>query len=161
LSALVKLRLVVPMLAIVACFALAGPIIATASANNNSIIGVINRWSPIVRHDENALLASQTAYQRNRKARPLVAAYRHEVSDLQSFASQLKHQSASTRIGAEGRDDVTTGLLQIATAYQRFASELKKAGSIGLSKKQISANTKIQLAGHDKIVAGFKLLKML
>jgi hypothetical protein len=158
LSALVKLRLLV---AIVACFALAGPIVAAASASDDSIIGVINRWSPVVKRDENALLARETAYQRNREARPLVAAYRHEVSALESFASQLKHQSASTRIGAEGRDDITTGLLQIATAYQRFASELKKAGSIGLSKKQIRANTKIQLAGHDKIVAGFKLLKML
>ena len=115
MSALVKLRLLV---AIVACFALAGPLVAAASASNDSIIGVINRWSPMVKRDENALLASQTAYQRNRKARPLVAAYRHEVSDLESFASQLKHQSASTRIGAEGRNDITTGLLQIATAYR-------------------------------------------
>jgi hypothetical protein len=160
-SALIKPRRLMPVCAVAACFAFAGPIVPAASASDNSIIGVVNHWSPIVKHDDNALLASQTAYKRNRKAGPVVAAYRHEVSDLHAFASQLKHRSASTRTGAKGRDDIATGLLQIATAYQRFASELKKAGPVGLTKKQISSNTKIQLAGHDKVVAGFNLLEKL
>jgi hypothetical protein len=160
-SAVIKFRLLAPMLAVIACFALAGPIVTSASASDSSIIGVINHWSPIVKHDENVLLARQSAYHKNRKAGPVVTAYTHEATNLHSFASQLAQQSASTRTGAKGRDDISTGLLQVATAYQRFASELKKAGPNGLTRKQIRSNTKIQLAGHDKIVAGFKLLKKL
>ncbi len=154
----IKLRLLTPMLAVAAGFALAGPIIATASASDSSIIEVVNQWSPIVKHDNDALAASQTAYKKTRRARPVVAAYQHAISDLRSFAARLKRQSASSRTAAQGRDDITAGLVQMAQAYGRFATELKQAGSRGLSQKQIDTNIKIQLAGHDKIVAGLKLL---
>jgi hypothetical protein len=158
--ALITTRLV-PMLAVVAGFALAGPIVATASATDNSIIRVVDYWSPIVKRDDGAILASQTAYKKNRRAGPLVAAYRHDVADLRSFASKLEDQSASTMTIARGRDEIAAGSLQIAKAYQRFASELQKAGARGLSKQQISTNMKIQLAGHDEVVAGFNVLKKL
>ena len=81
------------------------------------------------------------------------------MSDLHSFASQLKAQSASSSTGARGRDDIASGAALIAKAYSKFASELKHAGSNGLSQAQINANKKVALAGHNKIVAGVKLLQ--
>jgi hypothetical protein len=158
-SALIKPRLLAPMLAVVACFALAGPIVATASASDSSIIEVVNRWSPIVQKDEQKIANAEQAYKKHRKAAPVVAALTHEVSDLRSFVSQLKAQSASSSTGGKGRDDIASGSTLIASSYSRFASELKKAGSKGLSQAQISANAKVALAGHTKIVAGVKLLQ--
>jgi hypothetical protein len=159
LFAPIKLRLLTPMVAVVAGFALAGPTIATSSASDNSIIGVVNHWSPIVKHDNDALAANQTAYKKNRRAGPVVAAYQHAIVDLRSFAARLGRQSASSGTAARGRDDITAGLVKIAQAYGSFAAELKQAGSRGLSPKQINTNLKIQLAGHDQIVAGLKLLQ--
>jgi hypothetical protein len=161
LSALIKPRLLVPMLAVVACFAFAGPIVATASASDSSIIGVVNHWSPIVLKDEQAIAKEEKAYSHNRQAAPLVAGLNHEVSDLHAFASQLKAQSASSEIGGKGRDDIAGGTTLIARSYAKFASELKRAGSKGLSQAQISANKKIEQAGHKQIVAGIKLLQKL
>jgi hypothetical protein len=161
LSALMKPRLLLPMLAVVACCALAGPIVATASASDSSIIGVVNHWSPIVQKDEMAIEKGEKAYKKNRKAAPVVADLTHEVSDLHSFVSQLKAQSASTSTGGRGRDDIAAGSTLIANSYAKFASELKKAGSKGLSQAQINANAKVALAGHKKIVAGIKLLQKL
>jgi hypothetical protein len=160
-SALIKPRLLAPMLAAVACFALAGPIVAPATASDRSIIGVVNHWSPIVVHDEKAIAASASGYKKNRKAGPVVTAYSHEVADLRAFASQIKHQSASSSAGRKGRDDVAAGLLQIAEGYKRFASEIHTAGSKGLTKKQIAADDKITQAGHDRFVAGINLLMKL
>jgi hypothetical protein len=159
LSALIKPRLLVPMLAVVACFALAGPIVATASASDSTIIGVVNHWSPIVKNDEQKIGNAEKAYKHNRKAAPVVAELTDEASDLRSFASQLKDQSASSKTGAKGRDDIAAGATLIASSYSKFASELKKAGSKGLSQAQISANRKVALAGHDKIVTGINLLQ--
>jgi hypothetical protein len=158
-SALIKPRLLVPMLAVVACVALTGPIIATASASDSSIIGVVNHWSPIVQRDEHKIAGAEKTYKQNRKAAPVVAALTTEVTDLHSFVSQLKAQSASSSTGGRGRDDIASGSTLIAGAYSKFASELKKAGSTGLSQAQISANAKVALAGHKKIVAGVKLLQ--
>jgi predicted PurR-regulated permease PerM len=158
-SALIRPRRLAAMLALVACFALAGPILTTASASDNSIIGTVNRWSPIVHKDEQKIEHAEQAYKSNRKAAPVVAALTHEVSDLRSFASQLKSQSASSSNGGKGRDDIASGSTLIANSYSKFASELKQAGSMGLSRAQISANAKTALAGHKKIVAGVKLLQ--
>jgi hypothetical protein len=158
-SALIKPRPLAAMLALVACFALAGPIVATASASDSSIIGVVNRWSPTVQRDEHTIANTEQAYKKNRQARPVVAALNHEVSDLHSFVSQLKAQSASSSNGGKGRDDIASGSTLIAGSYSKFASELKKAGSAGLSQAQINANRKLALAGHRKIVAGVKLLQ--
>ena len=69
MSALIKPRLLAPMLAVVACFALAGPIVATASASDSSIIGVVNHWSPIVQKDEQKIAARPSRRSR-RTARP-------------------------------------------------------------------------------------------
>jgi hypothetical protein len=159
LSALIKPRLLVPMLAVVACCVLAGPIVATASASDSSIIGVVNHWSPIVQKDEQKIAHAEQAYKNNRKAAPVVAALTNEVADLRSFVSQLKSQSASSRDGGKGRDNIASCSTLIANSYAKFASELQKAGSKGLSRAQISANAKIALAGHKKIVAGVKLLQ--
>ena len=159
MSALMKPRLLLPMLAAVACCALAGPIVATASASDSSIIGVVNHWSPIVQKDEMTIEKGEKAYKKNRKAAPVVADLNREVSDLHSFVSQLKAQSASTSTGGQGRDDIAAGSTLIANSYSKFASELKKAGSKGLSQAQIKANAKVALAGHKKIVAGIKLLQ--
>jgi hypothetical protein len=159
LSALTKPRLLVPMLAAVACCALAGPIVATASASDSSIIKVVNRWSPIVQKDEMKIESAEKTYKQNRKAAPVVADLTHEVSDLHSFVSQLKGQSASSRSGGKGRDDIAAGSTLIAHSYSRFASELQQAGSKGLSQSQINANAKLALSGHKKIVAGIKLLQ--
>jgi hypothetical protein len=161
LSALIKLRLLAPMLAVVACFALAGPIVGTASADDSSIIGVVNHWSPIVQKDELKIEKAEQAYKKHRRAAPVVADLTGEVSDLHSFVSQLKEQSASSSRGGQGRDDIAAGATLIAKSYSRFASELKQAGSKGLSKRQINANAKVALAGHKKIVAGVKLLQKL
>jgi hypothetical protein len=161
LSALIKLRLLVPMVAVVACCVLAGPIVATASASDSSIIGVVNRWSPIVQKDEMAIEKAEKAFKKNRKAAPVVADLTHEVSDLHSFVSQLKGQSASSSTGGQGRDDIAAGSTLIANSYSKFASELQKAGSKGLSQAQINANAKVALAGHKKIVAGITLLQKL
>ena len=161
MSALVRPRMLVPMLLVVACFALAGTIVATASASDTSIIDVVNHWSPIVQKDEQNIAKAEKAYKKNRKAAPVVADLTHEVSDLHSFVSQLKGQSASTSTGGQGRDDIAAGSTLIANAYSKFASELKKAGSKGLSQAQINANAKVALAGHKKIVAGIKLLQKL
>ena len=157
MSALIKPRLLAPMLALVACFALAGPIIATASANDSSIIGVVNHWSPIVVKDEKAIAQAEHAFKHNRKTAPVVASITDEVSDLRAFAKQLKGQSASTKRGGEGRDDVAAGATLIANSYAQFASELKHAGS--LTQAQINANKKLEQAGHKKIVAGITLLQ--
>ena len=159
MSAHIKPRLLVSMLAVVACFALAGPIIATASASDSSIIGVVNKWSPIVQKDEQKIAKAEKRYKKNRQAAPVVADLTHEVSDLHSFVSQLKAQSASSRRGGQGRDDIASGATLVASSYSKFAAELKKAGSKGLSQSQINANAKIALAGHNKIVAGVKLLQ--
>jgi hypothetical protein len=158
-SALIKTRRLTPMLAVVACFALAGPIVATASASDNSIIGVVNHYSPIVQRDEHQIAKTEQAFKKNRHAAPVVTALTHEVSDLHSFVSQLKAQSASSQNGGQGRDDVAAGSTLIAKSYSKFASELRKAGSTGLSKAQINANRKLALAGHKKIVAGITLLQ--
>jgi hypothetical protein len=158
-SAFLKPRLLAPMLALVACFALAGPIVATASASDGSIIGVVNKWSPIVQKDEQKIENAEKSFKANRRAAPVVAALTHEVSDLRSFVSQLKAQSASTNTGGQGRNDIASGSTLIASSYAKFASELKKAGSKGLSQTQITANAKIAEAGHKKIVAGVKLLQ--
>jgi hypothetical protein len=160
-SALIKPRLLVPMLAVVGCFALAGPIVATASASDSSIIQVVNHWSPIVLKDEHKISKAETAYTHNRQAAPLVAGLTHEVSDLHAFAKQLKAQSASSKTGGEGRDDIADGTTLIARSYSKFASELTHAGSKGLSLAQINANKKIEQAGHKKIVAGINLLQKL
>jgi len=162
LSALIKPRLLVGMLAAaVTCFVLAGPIVSTAAASNNSIIGVVNHWSPIVQHDENAIAKAERAYKHDRKAGPVVADLRHEVGDLHAFVSQLKAQPASTSTGAKGRNDIAAGATLVAKSYTLFARELNKAGSRGLSPGQINTNSKIALAGHKKIVAGIKLLQSL
>ena len=158
MSALIKPRLLVPMLAAVACFVLAGPIVATASASDSSIIRVVNRWSPVVQKDEMKIESAEKAYKQNRRAAPVVADLTHEVSDLHSFVSELKGQSASSSTGGKGRDDIAAGSTLIAHSYSRFASELKQAGSKGLSQSQIDANAKVALSGHKKIVAGIKLL---
>ena len=158
-SALVKPRLLALMLALVACFALVGPIVTTASASDHSIIQTVNRWSQIVQKDEQKIGHAERTYKNNRKAAPVVVALSHEVSDLRSFVSQLKAQSASSRNGAKGRDDIASGSTLIASAYATFASELKKNGSRGLSQRQINANAKVALAGHKKIVAGVNLLQ--
>ena len=159
MSAFLKARLLAPMLALVVCCVLAGPIVATASASDSSIIGVVNHWSPIVQKDEHKIENAEQAFKKNRKAAPVVAALKGEVSDLRSFVSQLKAQSASSRNGGQGRDDIATGSTLIASSYSKFASELKQAGSAGLSRSQISANAKIAEAGHKKIVAGVNLLQ--
>jgi hypothetical protein len=158
-SALIKPRLLASMLTLVACFAIAGPIATTASASDSSIIGTVNRWSPIVQKDEQKIEHAEHAFKNSRKAAPVVAALTHEVSDLHSFVSQLKAQSASSRNGGKGRDDIASGSTLIASSYSKFASELDKAGSKGLSPTQINANAKVALAGHKKIVAGVKLLR--
>jgi hypothetical protein len=158
-SALIKPRRMAPMLAVVGCFAVAGPIVATASASDNSIIGVVNHWSPVVQRDEHQIARTEQAFKKHRQAAPVVAALNNEVSDLHAFVSQLKAQSASSRNGGKGRDDVAAGSTLIASSYSKFASELKKAGSTGLSQAQINANRKIALAGHKKIVAGITLLQ--
>jgi hypothetical protein len=161
LSVLSKPRLILPLLAVVASCVLAGPIVATASASNTSIIKVVNHWSPIVGKDENKILASEAAYKRDRKAAPVVKSLKHEVTDLNQFASALTAQRATTRAAAKGRDDIAAGSLKIAGAYTTFASELKQAGPNGLTKKQIKANAKTAHAGHKQIVAGIKLLRKL
>jgi hypothetical protein len=158
LSALIKPRLLAPLLA-VASSALAGPIVATASASDSSIIRVVNHWSPIVQRDELKIASGEKAYKKNRRAAPVVADLAAEVSDLHSFASQLKAQPASSRQGGQGRDDIASGAKLIASSYSTFASELKKAGSNGLSQRQIDANAKVAQTGHKKIVAGVKLLQ--
>jgi hypothetical protein len=158
-SAFLKPRLLAPTLAVVACFALTGPIIATASASDGSIIGVVNHWSPIVQKDEQKIANAEHAFKKNRQAAPVVSALTNEASDLRSFVSQLKAQSASSRKGGQGRDDIASGSALIASSYSTFASELKKAGSKGLSRAQITANAKIAEAGHMKIVTGVKLLQ--
>ncbi len=159
MSALIKPRLLAPMLAAVACFALAGPIVATATASDSSIIGVVNHWSPIVLKDEKSIAGAERAYKHTRQTGPVVAGLTHEVSDLRAFASALKAQSASSRRGGTGRDDIAAGATLIASSYSQFASELKHAGSKGLSQAQINANKKIEQAGHKKIVAGVTLLQ--
>lgn len=159
MSALIKPRLLAPMLALAACCALAGPIVTTASASDSSIIQTVNHWSPIVQKDEQKIEHAERTYKNNRKAAPVVAALSHEVSDLHSFVSQLKAQSASSSNGGKGRDDIASGSALIANSYSKFASELQKAGSTGLSRAQINANAKVALAGHKKIVAGVKLLQ--
>jgi hypothetical protein len=158
-SALIKPRLLAPILTVVACFALAGPIVATASASDSSIIAVVNKWSPIVQKDEQKIEHAELVYKKSRKAAPVVAALTHEVSNLHSFVSQLKGQSASSSTGGRGRDDIASGSTLIAGSYSRFAAELKQAGSKGLSQAQISANAKVAESGHKKIVAGVKLLQ--
>jgi hypothetical protein len=161
LSALIKPRLLVPMLVVVASLVFAGPIVAPAAASDSSIIGVVNHWSPIVKRDELTIQKAEKTFKNNRKAAPVVADLTHEVSDLHSFVSQLKGQSASTSTGGKGRDDIAAGSTLIANAYAKFASELRKAGSKGLSQAQINANAKVALAGHKKIVAGIELLQKL
>jgi translation initiation factor 1 (eIF-1/SUI1) len=161
LSVLTKPRLILPLLAVIASCALAGPIVATASASDTSIIQVVNHWSPIVGKDENKILAAEAAYKRDRKAAPVIKGLKREIKDLNKFASALKAQKASSRTGAKGRDDIATGARKIAGAYGTFASELKQAGPNGLSKKQIKANAKAANAGHKKIVAGINLLRKL
>jgi hypothetical protein len=156
-SALIKPRLLAPMLAVVACFALAGPIIATASASDRSIIGVVNHWSPIVVKDEKNIAKAEHGFKQNRKTAPVVASISAEVSDLRAFAKQLKGQSASSGRGGAGRDDVAAGATLIANSYAMFASELRRSGS--LTQAQINANKKIEQAGHKKIVAGITLLQ--
>jgi predicted PurR-regulated permease PerM len=158
-SALIKPRQLASILVLIACFALAGPIVTTASASNNSIIGTVNHWSPIVQKDEQKIAHAEQTYKHNRKAAPVVTALTHEVSDLHAFVSQLKSQSASSRNGGKGRDDIAAGSTLIANSYSKFASELQTAGSKGLSKAQIIANAKLALAGHKRIVAGVKLLQ--
>jgi hypothetical protein len=160
-SALIKSRLLAPMLAVVACCVLAGPIVATASASDSSIIRVVNHWSPIVQKDEQKIAKAEQTYKKQRHAAPVVAALTNEVSDLRSFVSQLKAQSASSRNGGKGRDDIASGSTLIANSYSTFASELRKVGPKGLSETQINANAKVALAGHKKIVAGVKLLQKL
>ena len=159
MSALTKPRLLISMLAVVAGFALAGPIVAPAFASDSSIIGVVNRWSPIVKNDELKISNAEKAYKKNRRAAPVVADLRHEVADLHTFASQLMSQSASSSNGGHGRDEIASGSMLIARSYSRFATELNKAGSVGLSQGQIDANAKVAEAGHTKIVAGVKLLQ--
>jgi hypothetical protein len=161
LSAHIKVRLLAPLIVVVACFALAGPIVSTAAASDSSIITVVNHWSPIVAKDEHAIEKAEKAYKKNRKAAPVVADLTHEVGDLKNFVSQLKAQPSSTSTGAKGRDDIAAGATLVAKAYSTFAKELKKAGSKGLPSTQISANAKIALSGHNKIVAGIKLLQKL
>ena len=159
MSAFLKLRLVAPIVAVVAGCAFTGPIVSTASASDGSIIGVVNHWSPVVQKDEQKIEHAEQAFKKNRKAAPVVAALTSEVSDLRSFVSQLKAQSASSSRGGQGRDDIAAGSTLIASSYSKFASELKKAGSTGLSQAQINANAKIAEAGHKKIVAGVNLLQ--
>jgi hypothetical protein len=158
-SALIKPRLLAPMLALVAGFALGGPVVATASASDNSIIKVVDRWSPVVQRDEKQLAKTEHAFKTDRRAGPVIAGLNQEVSDLHAFVKDLNAQSASTRKGGQGRDDIADGSALIAKSYASFASELRKAGSKGLSQAQINANRKVALAGHQKILAGIKLLQ--
>jgi hypothetical protein len=161
LSAFIKPRLILPMLAVVASCVLAGPIVATASASDVSIIKVVNHWSPIVGKDEGKINTAEKAYKHSRRAGPVITSLNHEISDLQAFASQLKAQRASSSKAGRGRDDIAAGTLKIASAYTTFARELKKAGPDGLSKQQINANAKVAHAGHMKILAGIRLLQHL
>jgi hypothetical protein len=160
LSVLCKPRLIVPLIAVVVSCVLAGPIVATASASDTTIIKTVNHWSPIIGKDENKIAAAEHAFKLNRKAPPVIKSLKNEVGDLTHFAKQLKAQSASTSTGAKGRDDIAKGTLIIAGAYSQFAAELKRHPQ-GLSKQQIRANQKIARKGHKKIVAGVTLLQRL
>ena len=102
MSALIKRRLLAPMLVVAACFALAGPIVATASASDSSIIGVVNHWSPIVHRDEQKIAKTEKALQEQPSGR--TGRRRLDQRGVRSawFVSQLKAQSASSRNGGQG-----------------------------------------------------------
>ena len=161
MSALIKPRLLVPMLALAACFALAGPMVATASASDSSIIGVVNHWSPIVLKDEKTIAKAEKAYKRNRQAAPLVAGLTPRGVRPARVCLTAPGAVGVEQDRRQGPDDIADGTTLIARSYAKFASELKQAGSKGLSQAQISANKTTEQAGHQKIVAGIKLLQKL
>ena len=156
MSALCKPRMILALIG--ACAIFAGPIATAASASDNSIIAVVIHFNPIINKDEHNILKRELAYQQNRKATPVVNSLRHEVRDLKRFASQLHRQSASSRTGARGRNDIVSGTLAVAKAYTTFANELH-AHPNGLTKQQIAANKKLATKGRRNVKAGFKLLE--
>jgi hypothetical protein len=104
------------------CAVLGGPI-AGAQASDNSIRATLNSFAPKIVRDETAVRNGLNQYPQG-KSQPLIKALTHEVGDLHSLKSKLKHESASSAAGAKGKTDIVKGLSLIASAYSALRKDV-------------------------------------
>ena len=149
-------RLIV--LAIGFCCALAGPV-STAQASNASIVNTFRAGNARLSRDETKSRAALNTYLHTHRARPVIAALRHEVRDMRALARAIRRESASSARGRRGKADITRGLMLIANAYSQLANEIKAAHSghpVPLSK--VNQTVATDRRGRSKLINGLRLL---
>ena len=138
------------------CAILGGPI-AGAQASDNSIRATLNSFAPKIVRDETAVRNGLTQYPQG-KSQPLIKALMHEVGDLHSLKSKLKHESASSADGAKGKTDIVKGLSLIASAYSALRKDVLAVNGGPVPKAQVTAAVNTDKKGRSKLLAGLHLL---
>jgi hypothetical protein len=141
----------------VALFALMVGPVAAAQASNATIVATLNQWGPKIVKDENAVAKGLKGYPQG-KAKPLVKALNHEVSDLHRLNHTLRGESASTKAGRKGKNKVTKGLGLIATAYASLSRDVKQANGGPVAASKVNAAVATDKKGRKDLKAGLKLL---
>jgi hypothetical protein len=141
---------------VVFCAALGGAI-AVAQASDSAIKQTLNRFSPKIAKDENAVKTGLQGYPQG-KFRPLTRALQHEISDLHALKSQLSHESASSASGASAKTDIITGLGMIASAYAALRRDFLAAHGGPVAAAKVTAAVNTDKEGRKKLQAGLKLL---
>jgi hypothetical protein len=144
--------------AIASCGALAGPV-GTAQAGNRTIVRTFRAANRHLNADEAAVTRTVTAYRRNHRARPVIAALHREVRDIRTVRRAINHEHASTRKGRQGKADVIAGLSLIASAYAALATDINNA-HVGhpVSRSKINAAVARAERGRAKLLTGLELL---
>jgi outer membrane murein-binding lipoprotein Lpp len=146
------------VVAIGSCCALAGPV-STAQASNASIVNTFRAGNARLTRDENKSSKALNTYIHHHRARPVIAALRHEVRDIRALDRTIKRESASSAKGRRGKADVTLGLTLIANAYSQLANEIKAAHSgHPVSRARIDKTVATDRKGRAKLIKGLRLL---
>lgn len=144
--------------AIAACGVLAGPVSA-ALASDSTIRATIDADNARIGGDEAGIVRAASAYDRNHRSAPLIAALNREVRDLRALQARLARQSGSTARGRRGKQDVVTGLGLIAAGYAGLARDVRAASAhMPVTAGEVRAARAADRRGHNRVVAGLKLL---
>jgi hypothetical protein len=138
---------------------LAGPI-AVAQASNASIIATFRAANGRFNRDEATLRKALNRFSSHKTgSKPVIKALRHEVRDIRPVNRRIKGERASTARGRRGKAAVTKGLTMIANAYAQLATDLQRARQgHPVSRAQLNAISAKARNGHNKLVAGLRLL---
>ncbi len=139
------------------CAVLAGGV-GAAQANDNTLRGTLNHYTPKIVKDEKAVHNGLLGYPKG-KIKPLIRALNREVADLHKLVSRLNHERASSAKGRTAKKDLVQGLTLIAKYYATLRTDVKAANGRPVSKAKVNAALAIDHKGRKKFLKGFNLLK--